>query len=528
MRLPCGLDDGFTRQKLSSRKFTTLLHVKALPMYRSIKAGSAKPQAAVLLLPAKTRPADVPDCPAPDALADLLKQPDSELAPEWTRTLYHPSHPIKRTIVVGLGEQEKITADTLRVAAAKALRELDAAKITSASFTSVGLPVDLDGASVGHAIADGLSLANFAFDSYHGKTKRPDKANRDKPRDLKVAVHQHQRVGLKNGLKVGAGVTTARTLAATPPNVANPSYIANYCKNLAKDSSLKCTVIDAKKAKELKMGGLLAVGAAGSTPPCMVILEHAPSGKAKQKPLLIVGKGVTFDTGGYSLKSDGGKGMKYDKCGAMNVIGAMQAIANLKIKRRVIGIVGLAENMIDREAYRVDDILTISNGVTVEITNTDAEGRLVLADCLAYGTKTYKPEAVLDFATLTGGVVVALGKKIAGVWSTSDELFAKLEAAGKTVGEPIWQLPLNDDYREMMQAKHADLHNSAPVREAHATQGAAFLSYFVGEDAPKNLPTIPWCHVDIAGTANTDDCTLMEKGPTGFGVRLATELAGTM
>ncbi|MGB0768903.1 MAG: leucyl aminopeptidase family protein, partial [Phycisphaeraceae bacterium] len=466
--------------------------------------------------------------PAPDALATLLNQSDCSLDAEWTRTLYHPDRKPGRTIVVGLGDKDKLGTDTLRRAAAKALRELDSAKLTAATIQAVDLPESIDDATVGRVIAEGISLANFTFDAYHGKTKRPDKNNRDKPRDLKIVAPATQRAGLKQGLKIAEGVNTARHLACTPPNVANPKYLANYCKNLAKKSGLKCTVIDAKKAKELKMGGLLAVGAGGSTPPCMVILEHAPSGKAKQKPLVLVGKGVTFDTGGYSLKPDGGKGMKYDKCGAMNVIGAMQAIANLKVKHRVVGIVGLAENMIDREAYRVDDILTFCNGVTCEITNTDAEGRLVLADCLAYGTKTYKPAAVVDFATLTGGVVVAFGKKIAGVWSTSDELLAKVEAAGQTVDEPVWQLPLDDDYRKMMQAKHADLHNSAPVREAHATQGAAFLSYFVGSDAPKQLPTTPWVHVDIAGTANTDGNTLMEKGPTGFGVRLATELAAAM
>ena len=495
-------------------------------MYRSIKAApaSAKPQAAVLLLPAGTK--SLPDGLASDYTSNILEQSDTSLALEWTRTLYTGDS--RRAIIVGIGDANKITADTLRQASAKALRELDKAKITTASIHTFGLPESLDDPSVGHAIADGLSLANFTFDAYHGKTKRPEKSKRDKPRDLKITLEAGQRPGFKQGLKIAAGVTTARTLACTPPNVANPKYIANYCKKLAKDTGLKCTVINAAKAKELKMGGLLAVGAGGSTPPCMVILEHAPASKAKQKPLLLVGKGVTFDTGGYSLKGDGGKGMKYDKCGAMNVIGAMQAISNLKVKRRVIGIVGLAENMIDREAYRVDDILTFCNGVTCEITNTDAEGRLVLADCLAYGTKTYKPAAVIDFATLTGGVVVALGKKIAGVWSTDDELLTKLKAAGETVGEPIWQLPLNDDYRKMMQAKHADLHNSAPVREAHATQGAAFLSYFVGADAPKQIPTTPWVHVDIAGTSNTDGSTLMEKGPTAFGVRLATELAGTL
>lgn len=497
-------------------------------MYRSIKAAtaSARPQAHVLLLPAKTKAQDVPACPDPQALEQLLNQADTSLAPEWTRTLYHSES--SRTLVIGLGEADKIDADTIRRAAAKALRELNSAKLTSASIQTVGLPDTLDHHKIGRAIADGLSLANFTFDTYHGKTKLPEKSKREKPRDLKIGVDKLQVTGLKQSLKVAEGVTTARTLACTPPNIANPKYIASYCKKLAKDTGLKCTVINAAKAKELKMGGLLAVGQGGSTPPCMVILEHAPSGKAKQKPLLLVGKGVTFDTGGYSLKGDGGKGMKYDKCGAMNVIGAMQAIANTKVKRRVVGIVGLAENMIDREAYRVDDILTFCNGVTCEVTNTDAEGRLVLADCLAYGTKTYKPAAVVDFATLTGGVVVAMGKKIAGVWATDDDLLGKLKTAGDTVGEPVWQLPLNDDYRKMMQAKHADLHNSAPVREAHATQGAAFLSYFVGADAPKQIPTTPWVHVDIAGTANTDGSTLMEKGPTGFGVQLATELAATL
>ncbi|MFK7788296.1 MAG: M17 family metallopeptidase [Phycisphaeraceae bacterium] len=499
-------------------------------MYRSIKAApaSAKLQAAVLLLPAKTQAQAVTGCPDAKALEQLLKQDDCGLAPEWTRTLYHSDASVPRTIVVGLGEAEKVTAETIRSAAAKALRELNNAKLTTASVQAAGLPEGLDAETVGQAIAEGMASANFTFDTYHGKTKRPEKSKREKPRDLKVALDTVHRTGFKQGLKIAEGVTTARTLAATPPNVANPKYIANYCKTLAKNNTLKCTVIDAKKAKELKMGGLLAVGAGGSTPPCMVILEHAPSGTAKDNPLLLVGKGVTFDTGGYSLKADGGKGMKYDKCGAMNVIGAMQAIANLKIKQRVVGIVGLAENMIDTNAYRVDDILTFCNGVTCEITNTDAEGRLVLADCLAYGTKTYKPAAVVDFATLTGGVVVALGKKIAGVWATDDALLDKLKTAGETVGEPVWQLPLNDDYRKMMQAKHADLHNSAPVREAHATQGAAFLSYFVGSDAPKQIPTTPWVHVDIAGTANTDGDTLMEKGPTGFGVRLATELAATL
>lgn len=497
-------------------------------MYRTIKStSSSTAQALVLLLPAGTKPATCPATPDPQALAAMLRAADTTLAAEQTRTIVHAKGTPGRTVIIGLGDKRNISAKTLRQAAAKALRMLHAAKLGSATIQAVGLPAKLDDDTVGQAIAEGMGLANFTFDTHHGTSKKPDQPDTTKPTQLKLTLPQAQRAGFKQGMKIIEGVTTARTLACTPPNIANPKYIASYCKKLAKQAGLKCTVIDAKKAKELNMGGLLAVGAAGSTPPCMVILEHAPTGTAKQKPLLLVGKGVTFDTGGYSLKSDAGKGMKYDKCGAMNVIGAMQAIANLKLKQRVVGVIGLAENMIDREAYRVDDIITISNGVTVEVTNTDAEGRLVLADCLAYGTKTYDPAAVVDFATLTGGVVVALGKKIAGVWSTDDKLLKKVSTAGQTVGEPVWQLPLDDDYRKMMQAKHADLVNSAPVREAHATQGAAFLSYFVGHDAPKQIPTTPWVHVDIAGTFATEDCTLMEKGPTGFGVRLATELAAT-
>lgn len=497
-------------------------------MYRRIKpatAGSAKPEAVAVFLTAKTKtpPAGLPHA---DDVKQLLARATTSLEAGKVHPLYHGKAKPGLTLVVGLGDKTKLDADTLRLAGAAALRALDSAKAKSVKLVTDALPAKLADDTAGNAFADGMTLANFTFDAYHGKTKRPDKPT--KAIDLSVQLPAAEMRGFKRGLQVAEGSDTARTLACTPPNVANPKYIANYCKNLAKKSELKCGVIDQHKAKQLKMGGLLAVGAGGSTPPCMVVLEWAPAGTAKDAPVLLVGKGVTFDTGGYSLKPDGGKGMKYDKCGGMNVIGAMQAIANLKLKRRVVGIVGLAENMIDTNAYRVDDIITFGNGVTCEITNTDAEGRLVLADCLAYGTKTYKPAAVVDYATLTGGVVVALGKKIAGVWCNDAKLLKTLEKAGETAGEPVWQLPLNDDYRKMMQAKHADLHNSAPVREAHPIQGAAFLSYFVGADAPKNMPTTPWAHVDIAGTSNTDGSTLMEKGPTGFGVRLTVELIAGM
>lgn len=218
------------------------------------------------------------------------------------------------------------------------------------------------------------------------------------------------------------------------------------------------------------------------------------------------------------------KGMKYDKCGGMAVIGIMAALAKLKVERRVIGLVACAENMIDSRAYRVDDIITLCNGVTVEVTNTDAEGRLVLADALAYGTKRYQPEAVVDLATLTGGVIVALGNEVAGAWCNDEKLWEKFTSASEASGERVWRLPVDEGYRKMMRAQHADLHNSAPVREAQPIQGAAFLSHFVGEDGIKSMPSVPWCHLDIAGTAVKEEASaLYEKGPTGYGVGLVVE-----
>ena len=275
------------------------------------------------------------------------------------------------------------------------------------------------------------------------------------------------------------------------------------------------------------MGGLCAVGRGGSEPPRLVCLEWQPEkALAKEGPLLLVGKGITFDTGGYSLKVGGSmKEMKYDKCGAMAVLGTMEAVARLNLPKRVVGVVALAENMIDREAFRVDDILTFYNGVTAEVTNTDAEGRLVLADALSYSTKRYNPSAVIDLATLTGGVVVGLGSYCAGMWCNDDMLRGRLDAAAETSGEALWRLPLWEEHRDLMRGLHADLVNSAATREAHPIQGAAFLSFFVGKDAPTQMPTLPWAHLDIAGVADTEKTgPLYSKGPTGFGVRLLVEM----
>jgi leucyl aminopeptidase len=273
---------------------------------------------------------------------------------------------------------------------------------------------------------------------------------------------------------------------------------------------------------KLGMGGIMAVGGGSATPPRMIVMEHKASRK-KRKPLLAVGKAITFDTGGISIKSADKMGrMIYDKCGAMAVLGFMYAVARLQLDVPVVGILSSAENTLSGRAYRPGDILKLYNGVTVEVTNTDAEGRLVLGDALAWGIETYKPAEVVDLATLTGGVIVALGSTMAGVMSNSDALVAELQAASDRAGEKFWRLPLNDDHRDYIKSNHADIVNSGG-REGHPLQGGAFLSFFVPRDN-----SVPWAHLDIAGVADTDkDLPYYGKGATGWGVRTLVEWAAS-
>ena len=381
-----------------------------------------------------------------------------------------------------------------------------------------GLDGALDDELAGRAFGDGLGIGNFEFDQFKGAGS--EKGARSTGGHLSVSIDRSMRRGLDRGLRTCESVNLIRRLAATPPNVAKPAHLVSFCRRMAGQVGLGCTVIDAKRALRLKMGGLLAVGGAGSSPPAMICLEWR--GKASKKrtessqqaPVMLVGKAVTFDTGGYSIKPAAGmESMKYDKCGAMAVIGAMHAIAKLKLPRRVVALIPTAENMIGEKAYRPSDILRMYNGVTVEVTNTDAEGRLLLADAMSYGCKRYKPKAVIDLATLTGGVVVALGTVCAGMFCRQSNLRAHLFDAAEQTGERLWHLPLWDEHKSLLKSDHADIVNSGG-REAHSIQGAAFLSYFVDEK-------MPWAHLDIAGVSDVKKHgELYIKGPTGYGVRL--------
>ena len=463
------------------------------------------------------------------ALSAAIRRAEFSAA-QGSVTCLYPAKGPGRVYVLGLGTRERFNRGAaLRVAAARLARAAHGAALRGVGLElAPGLGKSIEPEAAGRAVADGLAIANFEFDEFKGTSGRSAASSpRRRPARLAVRIDSAMRKGLERGLEIGESVHLARNLSATPPNVANPSWLVSACRRMARQVGLRCTIIDHRRAARLEMGGLLAVGAAGSKPPALICLEWPGRGKGRgrgassPKPILLVGKAVTFDTGGYSIKPAASMdAMKYDKCGGMAVIGAMHAAARLKLPVRVVGLVPTAENMIDEKGYRPSDILRLCNGTTVEVTNTDAEGRLILGDALAYGCKTYKPKAVIDLATLTGGVIVALGTLCAGAFCGDERLRAHLFKAADDTGERLWQLPLWEEHKSLLKSVHADIVNSGG-REAHAIQGAAFLWHFVD-------PAIPWAHLDIAGVSDVKNPTdLYLKGPTGFGVRLLTRALET-
>jgi leucyl aminopeptidase len=452
---------------------------------------------------------------AKEVVFDLLDQPRGR-----TRRIY----------AVGVGKAAKLNPETVRQAAgalAKAAR-----KHRIASLAIVPPVITTPGRSATESVVVGFLLASFDYAEYHGAASR--KKDSEDPRPEKTALTilateasmKQVKPLVERARAIADAQNFCRTIAHRPGNDINPPALARVAQDAAREVGLAYRVLDEKQMQKLGMGGILAVGAGSvGAPPRMIILEHKPSGKASSArknakgPLLLVGKGITFDTGGISIKPAEKMGkMVFDKCGAMAVLGAMVALAKLKLPVHVVGILSSAENHISHSAYRPGDLLRMYNGVTVEVTNTDAEGRLVLADALAWGIETYKPSAVIDLATLTGGVVVALGKTMAGVMSNSDELVRELCDTGEITGEKIWRLPLGTEQRDQIRSDDADIVNSAG-REGHPLQGGAFLSYFVPDD-----DSVRWAHLDIAGVADTEkELPYYGKGATGWGVRTLVE-----
>jgi leucyl aminopeptidase len=429
-------------------------------------------------------------------------------------------HKPARLLVVGLGEIGKPTADAHRNAGAQLARVAKQHKLKSVAVLAAADPA---------AVAAGFLLGRFAFAEYKGSAT--DKDERLAPVKLAL-VGPADVAAVDRAVGLAEAQNFARTIATRPGNDVNPPSLAVLASEMADEVGLSCRVLDDRALAKLGMGGILAVGAGSSlTPPRLIVLEHGgPAAKGKKQgkgkgkggetpPLLVVGKAITFDTGGVSIKPAlNMQSMVFDKCGGMAVLGLMYALAKLKVPRRVVGILAAAENHISGSAYRPGDILRMYNGVTVEVTNTDAEGRLVLGDALAWGIETYKPSAVVDLATLTGACVVALGTTMAGLMSNSDALVDQLQRAAAAAGEKVWRLPVDDDHRERLKSVPADIVN-APGREGGALTAAAFLSHFVPSDG-----SVPWAHLDIAGVADTEKQTpLYGKGATGWGVRTLFE-----
>ncbi|WP_375196633.1 leucyl aminopeptidase [Sphingobium sp.] len=363
------------------------------------------------------------------------------------------------------------------------------------------------------ALALGALLRGWRIDSY--RTRQPEKA---KPTLAKITlVSADAGAAWEKQAAVAAGVAFTRELVSEPANILYPESFVERCQHLT-ELGVRITVLDKTAMTELGMGSLLGVAQGSAREPRLLAMEWDGTNGAAGKPLVFVGKGVTFDTGGISLKPGAGmEDMKWDMGGAGAVAGAIKALAGRKAKVRVVGICGLVENMPDGNAQRPGDIVTSMSGQTIEVLNTDAEGRLVLCDVITWAQKTYAPEVIVDLATLTGAMIVSLGNEYAGIFSNDDGLADDLIAAGKASGEQLWRFPLSDAYNKLIDSPIADMKNIGP-RYAGSITAAQFIKRFVDDG-------VKWAHLDIAGMVWADKPgATWDKGATGYGVRLLDRL----
>ena len=369
--------------------------------------------------------------------------------------------------------------------------------------------------SFGEYLCEGILLGDYRFLKY--KTTKIEKQSYQGLAKIELLASSQQRAIRRSTVRaVNCAKSTimARDMANEPGNNWTPSHFANFALAVAKRFDLRCTVFEKKDMLDLGMGGIIAVNQGSSEAPKVVILEYEP--RQMGETILLVGKGLTFDSGGVSLKpAQGMMDMKYDMCGGAAVLAAMDAIAREKPEVKVVAVVPATDNMPGGNALKPGDIITQFSGITTEIESTDAEGRLLLADALAYGIETFRPNCVIDLATLTGSVVMALGHHFAGLMSNNEALAEILITIGKSCGEPLWRLPLGDAYSKQIKSQIADIKNTGG-KTAGCITAAEYLHHFVGKT--------PWAHLDIAGTAwNFTEKTYIPKGPSGFGVRILIE-----
>ncbi len=397
-----------------------------------------------------------------------------------------------------------------------------ATKLASIGIQHVGVLVEplpdlaIEEAELALALATGLRLRDYRFSKY--RTASEGDETEALGEGITAATfhlddHAAAVAAWDEKAAIAAGVEHGRDLVTEPANVLTPAAFAEHCRQLGDEVGVEVDILDRQELERLGMRALLGVAQGSANEPYVAVMRWQ-GGPADEPPVALIGKGVCFDTGGISLKPSGGmEEMKFDMGGAAAVFGAMKAIAGRKAKVNVVAVLGLVENMPSGTAQRPGDVVKAMSGTTIEVINTDAEGRLVLADALHYTVQHFKPKVMVDVATLTGAVIVALGHEQAGLFASEDTLAKQLIEAGDAVGERVWRLPLGPDYAKHIKSEIADIKNTGRAREAGATAGAVFLERFVGD--------VPWAHIDIAGVAwSKRDLPLAGKGATGFGIRL--------
>jgi leucyl aminopeptidase len=428
--------------------------------------------------------------------------------------LYHTqgSVPAKRLVLVGLGKKNDVTLETIRQAMGTAAKRVRQAK--AGSFTVVlptVIPTGMSSVEVAQAIVEGAILGSYQFTVY--RTAAAEHA----VEGMKILIPQKGQLkqvteGIRRGVATAEATVFVRDLCNHPSNVLTPTKVAEEAKAIAKAEKISIKILEQKDMERLGMGALLGVARGSQEPPKFIILEYNGAKKKDERPIVLVGKTITFDTGGISLKpAENMEHMKADMTGGAEVLASLRAAARLKLPLRLISILPVAENMPGGRAMKPGDVVTTLSGKTVEVQNTDAEGRLILADGLAYAMR-YKPAALIDIATLTGACVVALGQFAIGMFGTDQALKEQVRKSGQKAGERVWEMPLWEEYFEQLKSDVADMRNIGG-RGGGMITAALFLSKFVGD--------CPWVHLDIASTDWSErERAYVPKGPTAIGTRL--------
>ncbi len=456
------------------------------------------------------------DKAASGLIADVLSRGDIDGKPGSSLLLQSvPGVASVRVLLVGLGKSQAVSEADFRLAARTAVKALAKTRLDVATLYLTELNVnEQDIAWKTAQLAEIAQDSVYRFDQMKGQASRA-KAEAKGIRHLIIQVGKESDIkpaeaGLKQGLAVAAGVQFAKDLGNLPPNICTPTYLAEQALAMVKTHGLKVEVLERADMEKLGMGSLLGVARGSVQPPKLIVLQHK-KGKKSQKPVVLVGKGITFDSGGISIKPGADMDeMKYDMCGAASVLGTFRAIAELDLPINAIGIIPTCENMPDADALRPGDVLTSMAGITIEVLNTDAEGRLILCDALTYAER-FEPAAVVDIATLTGACVIALGHHASGLFSNQDSLASELLAAGVAAADRAWQMPLWEEYQPQLDSNFADIANIGG-RAGGSITAACFLSRFTKK--------YDWAHLDIAGTAWKSG---KEKGSTGRPVPLLTQ-----